>query len=1743
MINCEAQRALTDSIVENWGKKQIRKWTIASEVLFAYQKSLMRNSELIINSGRATKPSKRSINQSMKNGKKNSRHHELKRVQKSGATALFQSTMNDFEPVSAEMENFYYQLNRVLYIYDNIDEMLCDQVLLASAENAGSSLESLKNIIKTEMPKIRRKAKSNVLLLHANDPSGKNLSHSIFDSLMEGRLVDENSPLSEFIALLEDIFCVVVGLTHCDNNISAIVLISFFVKTRLKQRSIVCDIMRFVNECLSNDSNENELESHAGFATDTYNKVKSLSWHPVFRNGTILASLCVTAGIVKPTEFSLGGLKMFHLKACEIAKNPLDTLDSVVESIAFFFDVGWKCFTAGSMEPVISASDERTALAADVVWLTSHFEEIKQGNYKQNTNEDPILYAERLRNAITSADLLYKQAIKPADKSYLFQTQITLSKLQASYQLTQAASKQRIQPYCIKLYGKSSVGKTSLNHFLMKQILHYNGFLESDEYCVTLNTHDKYMSNLRSDTTCIILDDLCNTNPDKSTVDPASLIISLVNNSFSYAIMAEAHDKGKIVIQPKLVCITTNSRDLTAPIFSVEPVSILRRIMVHFDVKMKPDFATNGKLDSVKVLEKYDPASYAITDIWLISAYTIRPKKGPVVDGPEGYTYVPIVFEGKSLIDTDIFTILRFVAFDSKKHYEMQDRIIRHSSSWETKATWCDCGLLAGACGCHNDLETQGGFGLEAYLGRKMYDLAITSARKQIGSLMSYTYESVMDAIWPTRMERWVINALANTTRGLVHHDIISSPFSWIDFVPLGYIDNTWFDIFYRWVERKKIVRRALRFASIICMPIHSYSGILLYRTFKSKCSLEMLLVTATCGCAFHALVAVHSFSYYKRKSFEILAQKRTYAQQVRVLSNSRTLEAQAHRGWEKVVNSVVLAGAAFAGYEITKFVYNVYKNYKMDNVHTHSSLNPVSADELDNRDKTRNPWMCPLGSFPWIGGKKNKGQSIHLINRIKKNLLYVRNNDTDLGCCGLMVKSNLMILPYHILFENCLITEDVPERTPITCIRADVNNTGSSFKEVLSFASYVRLPNLDCILVYICAGGTFSDLTHYFTDFVYTGDVSTIQRLKTGAFQERNGVASSAHIPYSQRYPCTFNGLLVKSTLNWMPGDCFSVHVCNSSLPKIVGLHVLGYKKSTLGTYSNEGYSVIITCTMLQQAIALLEGISGKLVCHAETQPLTRVGPYTAELVETIHPNCPINFIQDRNNCNISVLGTISGSVTYKSRVRDSKLLSALIPFFGPQRWGKPRFAPDGHKWKPWYDTMIHLSKPRFGLDTRLLDLAFDDYCSTMISRFLIFLAIEDVRPLTDNENLCGRNGKRFIDALNLNSAMGFPVPGIKREHVNEFISEDTLQRSLEWKYHDYFEDVSIAEDKYAQGMRAGFIFKACLKDEPTKLTSEKVRVFQAAPIVLQLLTRKYFLPIARFMSIYPLVSECAVGINPLSREWQELHSHVTTYGGEHIVAGDYSKWDLRLPAQLTLRAFSVFIVLAKQSAYYTDRDILIMKGIASDICYPLINYNGTLLQCFGSNPSGQNLTAYVNSICNSLLQRMFYYSLNPTHKFIDAVKTITYGDDFMSGVDVTKTDFNHVKYRNWLMDECDMTLTMPDKTSAPLEFLTIYHVDFLKRKSFYHIDIGYRIGKLDLDSILKSLYTVTCDKRDENNVISSIIGSAMHELFFHGREVYDEFARKLNVVVSEVGLVVPALTISYDEKLEKIRLDETEL
>jgi hypothetical protein len=584
-----------------------------------------------------------------------------------------------------------------------------------------------------------------------------------------------------------------------------------------------------------------------------------------------------------------------------------------------------------------------------------------------------------------------------------------------------------------------------------------------------------------------------------------------------------------------------------------------------------------------------------------------------------------------------------------------------------------------------------------------------------------------------------------------------------------------------------------------------------------------------------------------------------------------------------------------------------------------------------------------------------------------------------------------------------------------------------------------------------------------------------------------------------------------------------------------ILGFHLGGKGKiGGCGTLTLDQVNYAITELSSVDGV-VLSASNGKLDPNMGTFPVETFGKSILE-GEEIHPKSAVNYLTE-GAC-IDVYGKTSGKATPRSNVSPTLMSDSVEKVFGvPQKWGPPKMKGKGRY--PYQATLVHAAVPSLPIGS-VLSTAVRSMKDLTTGLKQKIPELFTAKPLSRVATVSGIIGVRFIDPMNFSSSPGFPLSGSKHPLLVELNAEDYPEigrpRTFIPEVWEEFEKIVAI---LREGERCYMIWKSCLKDEPTKLTKDKVRVFQSAPLVLQLIVRMYFLPIVRIIQMNPILYECAVGVNAEGLEWEELWEAAMSKGKDRVLAGDYSKYDVRMPAQVTIAAFDILIDIAEKCDGYTEEDIHLMRMVVNEIVYPVMAYNGELIQLFGTNPSGQNLTVIINSLVNSLLLRSCFFTKYPEKDFKENCSFLTYGDDVIGTVDESCNKFTHITYAEWLAEH-DMKFTMPDKESTPTHYMTEKDVDFLKRSCVFNEDLGRKVGLLSEDSIFKRLHSHLLSKELTLEMHSAQnIESSLHDWFYYGRDVFEDRRDKLRRVAQdcEIEHLCPALNVSYDKRVNQWR------
>ncbi len=733
-------------------------------------------------------------------------------------------------------------------------------------------------------------------------------------------------------------------------------------------------------------------------------------------------------------------------------------------------------------------------------------------------------------------------------------------------------------------------------------------------------------------------------------------------------------------------------------------------------------------------------------------------------------------------------------------------------------------------------------------------------------------------------------------------------------------------------------------------------------------------------------------------------------------------------------------------------------------------------------------------------------------------NKLMVVQKETGEFCNVVPLKSNVLLLPNHMV-------KSTTEYVTLTKVG------GHTFKNMpLDNKVAIRIPGTDFAVWWCPGAGLHRDIIEYYPKDIDEGkkvsaftifnqDGQLVKYPNMTAIRSRVvTTAGGIFQGYKYSFPVeTFGGLCMATLVGQVNG-----------MPFIAGHHLAGRNLN--------GAAGVLTRKQLYAAIDALSQRPGILVSHSATPLETNSLGVEFGPLNKPHEKCPTMDLESDAKIRVYGSHSLNAGATRKSAVVTSVISSAVKEVMNiEKKHDKPKQM-DARRHK--VTDMSGKVDTATQFDSTLLQKAVVDYESRLMSIPAEELA--KIGKISDDANLAGLDGVLGINAMNFSTSVGFPGKGPKTQYVEKSdrqVDGISCPRDVDPLI---LEEVKKMEDKLLAGESINAIFKASLKDEPTKMTKDKVRVFAAANMPFVMLVRKYFLSIAALVQRNKIATECAVGTVVQSPEWTELFEHIGKHGWDRAIAGDYAKFDGRMSPQFMLAAFKLLIKLAEKSGNYDEDDLTIMRGIATEISYPTYDYFGTLVQFMGSNPSGHPLTVVINSVVNSLYLRYCWYAIAKEEGWMrvplfgNKVSAMTYGDDNIMTVAEGYDAFNHTAIAAQLA-KVSIKYTMADKDAESVPFINLADASFLKHFAVWDEELGLYRSPVEEDSIAKMLHAHLKSKvlTMEQSSAEAIQNVAM-KYFECGREVYTHRKAQLEEVSRIAGIqgyVGPIM--SYDDRL----------
>lgn len=577
----------------------------------------------------------------------------------------------------------------------------------------------------------------------------------------------------------------------------------------------------------------------------------------------------------------------------------------------------------------------------------------------------------------------------------------------------------------------------------------------------------------------------------------------------------------------------------------------------------------------------------------------------------------------------------------------------------------------------------------------------------------------------------------------------------------------------------------------------------------------------------------------------------------------------------------------------------------------------------------------------------------------------------------------------------------------------------------------------------------------------------------------------------------------VAQSVINTMGGDCGSVMLGKTPLgPVIMGIHQTGGK-----------FNTVTSVQIYQSDFDVVQHLIKEMFSPNKPKLVDTQGADI--IIQPLHHKSVFRYMEDGT---ANVFGSLPGfRPKHKSKVTKTFIHDNVVARGYEVKTDRPVMV----GWAPWRIGALDIVQQKYQMRTDILQKCVDSYTADILKS----LSEQDKAELVilnNSATLNGLPGVRFIDKMKRNTSMGFPWRRKKSLYLKQLGQVEEWQDYVEFD-SEIYDNIDEIITKYRNNERCMPIFTGHLKDEPTafaKIESKKTRVFAGAPADWCFVVRKYLLSFTRVLQNNKFIFESAPGTNPVSSEWGDIYRYLTKFGKDRIIAGDYSKFDKNMSAQVILAAFQIIKNILKEAGW-SEEDLKIVTGISFDTAFPVMDFNGDLVEFAGSNPSGQPLTVIINGLVNSLYVRYVWCVVgNDLSDFKKHISLMTYGDDNIMGVSTQVKNFDHTIMQKVLGD-VNVKYTMADKLAESVPFINIDNSSFLKRSWLYEPEIGDYLCPIEEDSIAKSLTKCipSSDKCLEAHAVD-ILANAVFEYFNYGKEIFESKRAMCLDIVREAKL-----------------------
>jgi len=372
----------------------------------------------------------------------------------------------------------------------------------------------------------------------------------------------------------------------------------------------------------------------------------------------------------------------------------LSFADAVADLIIFLLKRGRQCMISGSLEPMFINETSTSK------WMLEVRELKMQSEFLGNPDAIKLSlfeYLNRVHICLEEGKSLVKflQTTTPEWRA-ITSLMSDLTAVYYRYLSVTCAQSLRRQPLGVVLFGDPGVGKSAVANM----ICHFDdlrrGRPTGAGYRYQFPSDSDFLDNFKSYMHTIIMDDVAQHAPNKvQGVDPSvSTMIKIFNNQPYCPPQAALEDKGKTPMLVDLGIVTTNKLDMNLSIYFEASYAPMRRLRIHVQPVVKPEFRREGSSDM-------DPTK-AVSDEMYPDYWDFVIRQPAKKEGSMAGVYEEVC----TFHSTKEF--LEWFGMQSDQHHREQVAFLKRQTDLGGELMCEECKMPTGMCECSETISSEG---------------------------------------------------------------------------------------------------------------------------------------------------------------------------------------------------------------------------------------------------------------------------------------------------------------------------------------------------------------------------------------------------------------------------------------------------------------------------------------------------------------------------------------------------------------------------------------------------------------------------------------------------------------------------------------------------------------------------------------------------------------------------------------------------------------------------------------------------------------------------------------------------------------------------------------------------------------------------------------------------------------------------------------------------------------------------